>query len=79
MRSITRLDLARDQFDAPDSGKRVTRFPTSSDNEGLRVDQLPDKILLVYVTPAHQFPTGQGSRRAILEDDYDSDFTMTRA
>lgn len=59
------------------------------DNEGLRVDQLPDRIRLVYVTPAHQFPMGMtmSMRRrlellewakahgaAILEDDYDSDF-----
>ena len=53
------------------------------------MDQLPDKILLVYLTPAHQFPMGMtmSMRRrlellqwakahgaAILEDDYDSDF-----
>ena len=53
------------------------------------VDQLPDDIRLVYVTPTHQFPMGMTmslERRlellqsakahgaAILEDDYDSDF-----
>jgi GntR family transcriptional regulator/MocR family aminotransferase len=68
-------------------GARVSCVPL--DNEGLRVDQLPDKIRLVYVTPAHQFPMGMtmSMRRrlellewakahgaAILEDDYDSDF-----
>jgi GntR family transcriptional regulator / MocR family aminotransferase len=68
-------------------GTRVSCVPL--DNEGLRVDQLPDKIRLIYVTPAHQFPMGMtmSMRRrlellewakvhgaAILEDDYDSDF-----
>jgi GntR family transcriptional regulator/MocR family aminotransferase len=68
-------------------GARVSCVPL--DNEGLRVDQLPEKIRLVYVTPAHQFPMGMtmSMRRrvellewakahgaAILEDDYDSDF-----
>jgi GntR family transcriptional regulator/MocR family aminotransferase len=68
-------------------GTRVSCVPL--DNEGLRVDQLPDKIRMVYVTPAHQFPMGMtmSMRRrlellewakvqgaAILEDDYDSDF-----
>jgi GntR family transcriptional regulator/MocR family aminotransferase len=68
-------------------GARLSCVPL--DNEGLRVDQLPEKIRLVYVTPAHQFPMGMtmSMRRrlellewakahgaAILEDDYDSDF-----
>jgi GntR family transcriptional regulator / MocR family aminotransferase len=68
-------------------GTRVSCVPL--DNEGLRVDQLPDKIRLIYVTPAHQFPLGAtmpiGRRLSLLEwagrsgalifeDDYDSEY-----
>lgn len=59
------------------------------DEEGLRVDALPDNARLVYVTPSHQFPLGMpmslerrmalldwASRRGalIVEDDYDGEF-----
>ena len=59
------------------------------DDEGLRVDRLPDDAALAYVTPSHQFPLGPTlsfARRLglldwarqtgayVVEDDYDSDF-----
>jgi GntR family transcriptional regulator/MocR family aminotransferase len=59
------------------------------DREGLVVDALPAGARLVYVTPAHQFPTGVPmslARRAallrwavshdavVVEDDYDSEY-----
>ena len=68
-------------------GTRVSCVPL--DGQGLRVDQLPDDIRLVYVTPTHQYPMGMTmslERRlellqwakahgaAVLEDDYDSEF-----
>lgn len=67
-------------------------LPVSVDDDGLRVVDLPEKggnIRLVYVTPSHQFPTGQRlslKRRQqlldwamrndvlILEDDYDGEY-----
>lgn len=64
--------------------------PVPVDEDGLRVDELPpSKGSLLYVTPAHQFPTGvtlslkrriallqwaQATDSLIIEDDYDSDF-----
>ena len=64
--------------------------PTRLDREGIRVSDLPARgIRLVYVTPAHQFPTGitmtlprrlqllewvRKSGAWIFEDDYDSEF-----
>lgn len=63
--------------------------PIPVDDEGLRVDQLPDKVEIVCVTPSHQSPTGvamsmrrrrallEFARRrgaAIVEDDYDGEF-----
>ncbi|MHA6203671.1 MocR-like pyridoxine biosynthesis transcription factor PdxR [Dyella soli] len=68
-------------------GARVV--PVRVDDEGLRVDALPDDARLVYVTPSHQFPLGMpmslerrmallewASRRGalIVEDDYDGEF-----
>lgn len=59
------------------------------DDEGMRVDLIPDGTRLIYVTPSHQFPLGmpmtQRRREALLarayelgaiiiEDDYDSEF-----
>lgn len=59
------------------------------DDEGIRVDELPRDVRLVYTTPSHQYPLGVTmslSRRlallewaarnnaAIIEDDYDSEF-----
>ncbi|WP_029138415.1 MocR-like pyridoxine biosynthesis transcription factor PdxR [Nakamurella lactea] len=66
---------------------RVTGVPL--DDQGLVVSAIPAGTRLVYVTPAHQFPTGMsmspGRRRELLEwaersdaviveDDYDSEF-----
>lgn len=66
--------------------------PVTVDDEGLRVEDLPadgGKLKFVYVTPSHQFPTGErlSLRRRklllewaarhdvlILEDDYDGEF-----
>ncbi len=68
-------------------GAKVIGVPL--DNEGLRVDLIPNRTQLIYVTPAHQFPLGMpmsvARRRALLErarelgaliieDDYDSEF-----
>ncbi|MFI5607894.1 PLP-dependent aminotransferase family protein [Amycolatopsis sp. NPDC051903] len=62
------------------------------DREGLRVDALPARTRLVYVTPSHQFPLGSpmslARRTALLdwaeragavvvEDDYDSEFRFS--
>jgi len=65
-------------------------IPVPVDKEGICVDHLPERALsFVYVTPSHQFPTGEtlpsGRRMELLswatrvgayvvEDDYDSDF-----
>lgn len=69
------------------AGARITPVPV--DDEGIRVELLPDQARLAYVTPSHQFPTGvplsinrrmallrwaQARRAVIIEDDYDSDF-----
>ena len=70
-------------------GARVVAVPV--DDHGLIVEQLPDDVRMVYVTPSHQFPLGvaMSSRRrldllswasrtgaAIIEDDYDSEFRL---
>lgn len=62
--------------------------PVPVDEEGLRVDLIPDGCKLAYVTPSHQFPTSvtlslarrqallQRAERQgflILEDDYEAD------
>ncbi|MDP3814912.1 PLP-dependent aminotransferase family protein [Pseudomonas sp.] len=69
------------------AGARVVGVPV--DDEGLRVDCLPEQAKLVYVTPSHQFPLGQPmslqrrlqllewarERQAlIIEDDYDGEY-----
>ena len=71
-------------------GARVVPIPV--DAEGMVVDDLPDDVKLVYVTPSHQFPLGMAmslhrrmsllhwARRrgaAIIEDDYDSEFRFS--
>lgn len=71
-------------------GMRVIAVPV--DDEGLRVDRLPDHVKVVYVTPSHQSPTGVTmslTRRrellafaeqhgvALIEDDYDSEYRHT--
>jgi GntR family transcriptional regulator / MocR family aminotransferase len=63
--------------------------PMPVDDEGLCVDQLPDDVRVVSVTPSHQSPTGVAlslrrrtalldfARRrgaVIIEDDYDGEF-----
>ncbi len=68
-------------------GATVVGVPV--DEQGMRVDLIPDGTRLIYVTPSHQFPLGmpmsQARREALLarayelgaiiiEDDYDSEF-----
>ncbi|MCM3887444.1 PLP-dependent aminotransferase family protein [Frankia sp. R82] len=68
--------------------------PVAVDGEGLRIDALADSgARAVFLTPAHQFPTGvvlaPARRRAllawarkaelVLEDDYDAEFRYDRA
>ncbi len=63
--------------------------PVAVDDEGAQPGQLPPDCRLMYLTPAHQYPSGVAlspARRAqwlawaqaqdgyLLEDDYDSDF-----
>ena len=63
--------------------------PIPVDDEGLRVDRLPDDVRIIGVTPSHQSPTGVAMslhRRAelldfarcrgavVVEDDYDGEF-----
>jgi GntR family transcriptional regulator / MocR family aminotransferase len=70
-------------------GARVVGVPV--DDEGLRVDAIPDRARVVFVSPSHQFPLGMAMslrRRlallawaeerggAIIEDDYDSEFRL---
>lgn len=63
--------------------------PVPVDDEGLCVDQLPDNVQVISVTPSHQSPTGvalslrrrtalldfaRSCRASIIEDDYDGEF-----
>jgi len=76
---------AREVFRA--TGARIV--PVAVDDAGLRIDLLPRRARLAYVTPSHQFPTGAVlplDRRLlllawaarhdayILEDDYDGEY-----
>lgn len=68
-------------------GARLVPIPV--DNDGADVTRLPDEAALIYLTPSHQYPTGetlplgrrthllewaQRAEAYIIEDDYDSDF-----
>jgi GntR family transcriptional regulator/MocR family aminotransferase len=68
--------------------------PVPVDREGLLCDRLGNKARLVYVTPAHQFPTGvalslrrrlellgwaRDHAAVIVEDDYDSEYRYSGA
>lgn len=63
--------------------------PLQVDEQGVQVDDLPDDLAAVYVTPHHQYPTGvvlsaprrlrllewaRARRVPIIEDDYDHEF-----
>lgn len=63
--------------------------PVPVDEEGLRVDALPDDVRVICVTPSHQSPTGvalslprraallahaQAHDAVLIEDDYDGEF-----
>lgn len=67
----------------------ATLHPVGVDDDGLKVEELPPRAALLYVTPAHQFPTGAvlpAERRMrvldwaarsgawVIEDDYNSEF-----
>jgi len=69
------------------AGARLVPLPV--DDEGLRVDCLPDDVRIISVTPSHQSPTGVAmslrrrsalldfARRhhaVVVEDDYDGEF-----
>jgi GntR family transcriptional regulator / MocR family aminotransferase len=72
------------------AGARLVSLPV--DRDGMRIDLLPlraPEARLIYLTPAHQYPTGavlslerriallewaRGSNRWLLEDDYDGEF-----
>ena len=70
-------------------GARV--LPLEVDAEGAVPDALPTDCAMVYLTPAHQYPSGvalsaprrrawlrwaRGSGGFVVEDDYDSDFSF---
>lgn len=82
--------MAKHLFEA--AGARVVDVPV--DDDGICVDQIPDNIDCIYITPSHQFPMGMSltpERRAallsianergivILEDDYDSEIHLSYA
>lgn len=69
----------------------ATVVPVPVDEQGLRVDLLPNDVDLIYCTASHQFPLGMAMsamrRQALLtfatahdalviEDDYDSEFRL---
>jgi len=69
------------------AGARLVAVPV--DGEGLRVDQIPDGVKVICVTPSHQSPTGAVMSRtrriallararelgaSVIEDDYDGEF-----
>ncbi|MTE15579.1 aminotransferase class I/II-fold pyridoxal phosphate-dependent enzyme [Nocardia sp. CT2-14] len=74
------------------AGARLVPVPV--DDEGLRVDLLPEDAKMVYCTPAHQFPLGarmpaarrvdliEFARRTgalVIEDDYDGELRYDTA
>ncbi|WP_405485999.1 PLP-dependent aminotransferase family protein [Nocardia sp. NBC_00511] len=74
------------------AGMRVTPVPV--DDDGMRVDLVPELAKLVYCTPAHQFPLGarmpagrrvalvEFARRTgavVIEDDYDGELRYDTA
>ncbi|HEY0660234.1 MAG TPA: PLP-dependent aminotransferase family protein [Lysobacter sp.] len=76
---------ARTAFET--AGARIVPVPV--DEEGLRVDRLPEDARVIYVTPSHQSPLGcamsmrrraallefaQARGAVIIEDDYDGEF-----
>lgn len=71
----------------------LTPVPIAVDAKGIRVEDLPDDAGAVFVTPAHQYPTGavldpdrrarliewaRAHRALVLEDDYDAEFRYDR-
>ena len=67
----------------------VATVPLALDDGGARVEELPDDVRTVLLTPAHQFPTGgplHHDRRSavvardglLIEDDYDGEFRYDR-
>ena len=67
----------------------VTTVPLALDEGGASVEEIPDDVRTVLLTPAHQFPTGgplHHDRRSaivardglLIEDDYDGEFRYDR-
>ena len=67
----------------------VTTVPLALDEGGACVEEIPDDVRTVLLTPAHQFPTGgplHHDRRSavvardglLIEDDYDGEFRYDR-
>ncbi|WP_341862000.1 PLP-dependent aminotransferase family protein [Gymnodinialimonas sp. 57CJ19] len=58
----------------------LTIHPVPVDRDGMQVDQIPDGVRAVFVTPSHQAPTGatmsMARRRALLERAEASDFIV---
>lgn len=58
----------------------LTIHPVPVDRDGIQVDQIPDGVSAVFVTPSHQAPTGatmsMARRRALLERAEAGDFIV---
>lgn len=58
----------------------LTIHPVPVDRDGMQVDQIPDGVRAVFVTPSHQAPTGatmsMARRRALLERAEAGDFIV---
>ena len=88
-------DPCHDEVRSSGAGAGLELVPVPVDGEGIRVDALErTSAPAVFVTPAHQYPTGavlSGARRGALlewlrrreavaiEDDYDAEFRYDRA
>ena len=88
-------DPCHDEVRVSAAGAGLELVPVPVDDEGIRVDALErSAVHAVFVTPAHQYPTGavlSGARRMALldwlrrrnafaiEDDYDAEYRYDRA
>ena len=88
-------DPCHDEVRVSGAGAGLELVPVPVDGEGIRVDALERAAVdAVFVTPAHQYPTGavlSGARRGALlewlrrreaiaiEDDYDAEYRYDRA
>jgi GntR family transcriptional regulator / MocR family aminotransferase len=95
IRRIAVEDPCHDEVRVSAAGAGLELVPVPVDDEGIRVDALErTAVHAVFVTPAHQYPTGavlSGARRMALldwlrrrnafaiEDDYDAEYRYDRA